>query len=110
MRILTALLGLAATTITACAAASSLSTVPSLTSSSSAPLTLTAFAVQTAPRLSHECPDCGGSDHCKHCIGTGAAGGDPFYSKESCKYCSGTGSCQSCLDPHPLVLVPGGKR
>ena len=108
MRILTAVPGLALIAITAFAAAS-LSLSASVPRSSTAPVTLAAVAAQSGPVLSHECPDCGGSDHCKHCIGTGAAGGNPLYSTKSCRACGGTGSCQSCLDPEPLYLVPSGK-
>lgn len=70
--------------------------------------TLAAFA--TGPVMS-ECTSCHGSDWCRHCIGTGAAGGNPDYSHgKSCHSCGGTGTCQDCLEPKPLVLIPGGKR
>jgi hypothetical protein len=59
------------------------------------PVVLAALA--SGPVTSHECPDCGGSDRCKHCIGTGASG-NPMYSAQSCSSCQGTGTCQSCLE------------
>lgn len=105
MRILSAITGLAITTVAACAAVASLSLPPTATSPIVA---LTAFAA-AVPVLSHECPDCGGSDHCKHCIGTGADG-SPLYPHGSCSKCKGTGTCQSCLEPEPLKIVPGGKQ
>lgn len=73
-----------------------------------APTVLAAYA--TGPVLS-ECTSCHGSDWCRHCGGTGAAGGNPDYSHgKSCHSCGGTGTCQDCLEPEPLVLIPGGKR
>lgn len=103
--ILTALSGVTVGAITACAAATSFSFAPATTPAAPS---LSAFVSASGPVLSHECPDCGGSDHCGHCIGTGASG-NAIYSKQSCSSCKGTGTCQSCLEPG-LVLVPAGKH
>ena len=73
-----------------------------------APVVLSASAV--GPVMS-ECGSCHGSDWCRHCGGTGAAGGNPDFSHgKSCHGCGGTGTCQHCLEPEPLVLVPAGQR
>jgi hypothetical protein len=73
-----------------------------------APVALSAF---TSGPVMSECGSCHGSDWCHHCGGTGAAGGNPGFSHgKSCHGCGGTGTCQHCLEPEPLVLVPGGKR
>jgi hypothetical protein len=109
MRIFTTITGLAITAVCACAAVGSPALTAPAARSSPAPVVLTAFAVRSGPVMSHECPQCGGSDHCRHCIGSGAAGGNPLYSNKSCRACGGTGSCQSCLDPEPLYVIPGGK-
>ena len=105
MRILTALSAVADGAIIACAAVTSFSLAPATTP---AAVALSASVSTSGPVLSHECPDCGGSDHCKHCIGTGASG-NAIYSEQSCSGCKGTGTCQSCLEPG-LVLVPTGKH
>ncbi|HZS21062.1 MAG TPA: hypothetical protein VFA63_08745 [Pseudonocardiaceae bacterium] len=62
-------------------------------------------AVFGGPVMS-ECKSCHGSDWCQLCGGTGARDGNVH---KSCHGCGGTGSCQDCLEPHPLVLIPGGK-
>ena len=54
-----------------------------------------------------ECQSCHGSDWCHHCDGTGLHNGNL---DQNCHGCGGTGSCQDCAPPHPLVLLPGGKR
>ena len=73
-----------------------------------APVVLAAFS--SGPVMS-DCGSCHGSDWCQHCGGTGAAGGNPGFSHgKSCHGCGGTGTCQHCLEPEPLVLVPGGLR
>lgn len=106
MRICTAFTALAIVALTAGAAGTSLTLAPSATPTAAA-VVLSAFVSPSGPVMTHECPDCGGHDTCKHCIGTGASG-NAIYSKKSCSSCKGTGTCQSCIEPEPLKIVPSG--
>ena len=106
MRILSAITGLTITAVTAVAAVTSLSLTPAPVPAP-ADVTLSAF-VSTLGPVKSDCDQCGTSDNCHHCIGTGAAGGN-LKSGKSCPGCGGTGTCQHCLDPEPLTLIKGGK-
>lgn len=107
MRIRTAFTALAIVALTTGAAGTSFALAPTATPTAT-DVTLSAFVSPSGPVMTHECPDCGGSDHCKHCIGTGASG-NAIYSKKSCSSCGGTGTCQSCIEPEPLQIVPNDK-
>jgi hypothetical protein len=106
MRILTAFTALAIVALTAGAGGTSLALAPAATPTA-ADVTLSAFVSPAGPVMTHKCADCGGTDACKHCIGTGASG-NAIYSKKSCSSCGGTGTCQSCIEPEPLQIVPNG--